>query len=68
MPRRRSIKVEVTLSLAPGVTATAAKRELRTRCNDLCCFILDEGDVRIQKIAPAAKVASTSSISAPRGS
>ena len=32
--KRRLIKVEVTLSLAPGVTAAQARKELRSRIND----------------------------------
>ena len=34
--KRRLIKVEVTLSLAPGVTAAQARKELRSRINDGC--------------------------------
>lgn len=34
--KRRTVKVEVTLSLAPGVTAAQARKELRSRVNDLC--------------------------------
>lgn len=43
-PKRRIITAVVELSLAPGVTAAAARRELRTRVNDLCCYSLDDPD------------------------
>lgn len=50
-PRRRTVKVLVTLSLAPGVTADQARRELRSRCNDLAGWYqhLDDEDVRVRK-------------------
>lgn len=50
-PRRRVVKVLVTLSVAAHVTAAQARRELRTRCNDLAgwyCHIETE-DVRVRK-------------------
>ena len=46
---RRYVDATVTLSLAPGVTKRQALRELRTRCNELCCYDLDEADVRVRK-------------------
>jgi hypothetical protein len=51
-PKRRLMTVEVTLSVKPGVTAAQARRELRTRCNDLACWSadLEEGDVRVRKM------------------
>jgi hypothetical protein len=40
----------VVLSVAPGITAAEARRELRTRCNDLACFSdhVEESDVRVR--------------------
>lgn len=49
--RRRQIQVLVTLSLAPGVTATEARRELRSRVNDGACYSLDQEHVRVAKAA-----------------
>lgn len=52
MAKRRIVKQLVTLSVAPGVTAAQARRELRTRCNELCGYHyhLDDSDVRVRKI------------------
>lgn len=49
MARRKLIKVEVLLSVAPHISAAEARRELRTRINELCCFHHDEPDVRVRK-------------------
>ncbi len=51
-PRRRQVKVLVTLSVAPGVTAEQARRELRTRCNDLAGWYchLETADVSVRKM------------------
>lgn len=54
---RRYLKITLTVSLAPGVTAAQARREVRTRVNDLCCYSLDEGEVRVQKMIPGGIVA-----------
>lgn len=55
--KRKTITVLVTLSYAPKggdygqrITAAMARRELRTRVNDLCCYSLDESDVRVRKM------------------
>lgn len=50
-PRRKQVKVLVTLSVAAHVTAAQARRELRTRCNDLAGWYqhLDDADVRVRK-------------------
>lgn len=48
--RRRLVKVEVVLSVAPGITAIQARRELRSRVNHLAgwyCHI-DDADVRVR--------------------
>lgn len=54
-PKRRTVHVLVTVSLAPGVTKAEAKREIRSRVNDGCGFYshVGERDVRISGIAPA---------------
>lgn len=49
---RRKVDVTVTVSIAAGVSLSQAKREIKTRVNDLCghyCHI-EESDVRIQRI------------------
>lgn len=48
---RKLITVTVTLSVKPGVTKAEAKRELRTRVNEECCYSLDTEDVRVRKVA-----------------
>jgi hypothetical protein len=53
LQHRRTIRLLVTLSLAPGVSITAAKRELRTRNNDACCYMHFLEEVRVQRIEPA---------------
>ena len=55
--RRRRVRVTVELSLAPGVTAAQARRELRTRVNDLCCYSLEEGEVRVAKMTGGGVIA-----------
>lgn len=45
--KRRQIVVTLTLSVAPGVTVREAKREVKTRTNDACCYSLNEEDVRV---------------------
>ncbi|MBU0801395.1 MAG: hypothetical protein KKA05_10410 [Alphaproteobacteria bacterium] len=47
--KRKLIKVTLVLSVAPGVTKAQAKREVRTRVNEECCYILDNEDVRVRK-------------------
>lgn len=47
--KRRTITATVVLSVAPGVTKAQALRELRTRCNEGCCYSLDEEAVRVRK-------------------
>ncbi len=46
--KRKTVTVLVTLSLAPGVSKAQGIRELRTRTNDLCCYALDDEDVRVR--------------------
>ncbi|MBY0395633.1 MAG: hypothetical protein K2X91_04070 [Thermoleophilia bacterium] len=57
MPRRRYVEVTLKLSLAPGVTAAQGRREVRTRVNDLCCYSLEESDVRVSKVTAGGRVA-----------
>ena len=57
MPRRRYVEVTLKLSLAPGVTAAQARREVRTRVNELTCYSLDEPEVRVAKITAGGRVA-----------
>lgn len=57
MAKRRYLQVTLKISLAPGVTAAQARREVRSRVNDLCCYSLDESDVRVAKITPGGIVA-----------
>lgn len=59
MARRKLIKVEVTLSVAPHVTAAQARAELRSRCNDECGYWdhIDTDMVRIRRIKPGGRVA-----------
>ena len=49
MAKRKLVRCEVTLSVASHVSAAEARRELRTRVNELCCYSLDEGEVRVRK-------------------
>lgn len=49
MAKRKMIEVKVMLSVKPGVTKSEALRELRTRVNEGCCYMLDEEDVRVRK-------------------
>ncbi len=55
--KRKTIKVVVTLSYGAEsgtwsgpVTVAQAKRELRSRVNDLCCYSRDESEVRVRKV------------------
>lgn len=48
--KRRTIQVVVTLSYADHVSAAEARRELRTRVNDGCCYSHDQEDVRVRKM------------------
>lgn len=52
MPRRRYVEITLKLSLAPGVTAAQARREVRTRINEGCIYHshIEESDVRAVKI------------------
>ena len=47
--KRKFITVTVTLSVDHRVTKSEARRELRTRVNDGCCYSLDEDQVRVRK-------------------
>lgn len=49
MAKRKLVKVEVLLSVAPHIPAAEARRELRTRVNELCCYYYEEPDVRVRK-------------------
>lgn len=53
--RRRIVTMLVTLSLAPGVTALEARRELRTRVNEQCCHSREEEDVRVRRVGPGPR-------------
>ncbi len=55
--RRRLVKVEMTLSVAPGVTAAMARREARSRINYLAGWYshLDDPDVRVRKMKGVRK-------------
>lgn len=63
MPKRRTCRVLVTLSYAARddygrpITAAMARRELRTRVNELCCYSLEEADVRVRAAKPEARYA-----------
>jgi len=54
MTRRKLVKVALTLSVAPHVTATQARREVRSRINHLAGWHmnLDDSDVRARKAVP----------------
>jgi|LNFM01.1.fsa_nt_gb hypothetical protein len=60
-PRRKVVFLTIAVSLRPGITVAHAKREVRTRVNDLTehhCFRPDrsqaeESDVRIKRVASA---------------
>lgn len=48
--KRRLVKVEVTLSVDPALTAAQARTELRSRVNDLCEYWdWPENAIRIRK-------------------
>ncbi|HQC72054.1 MAG TPA: hypothetical protein PLE42_04970 [Candidatus Competibacteraceae bacterium] len=51
------MKVEMTLSVAPGVTAAMARREARSRINYLAGWYshLDDPDVRVRKMKGVRK-------------
>lgn len=59
-PKRRRVRVLVTLSVHPGMTAAEARRELRTRVNDLSehhSWLAsgrqpEESDVRVVRLEP----------------
>lgn len=55
--KRKTIRVMATLSVAPHVSAAEARRELRTRVNEGCCWFYDEEDVRVRQAKPAGRVA-----------
>lgn len=63
--KRKIVRVMVELSVAPEVTAAEARRELRTRVNNLCCYSYDDPDgywpvgsyVRVRSARPARKEA-----------
>ena len=54
--KRKIVRVMVELSVASNVPAAAARRELRTRVNELCCHSLEDGSwqkpayVRVKKM------------------
>lgn len=50
MAKRKQIEVTVKLSVKPGITKSEAKRELKSRVNDACCYRLDEEDVKIRSM------------------
>lgn len=54
--KRKLIRVVVTLSVAPHVSAAEARRELRSRVNDSCCWFYDEEDVRVRQAKPAGRL------------
>lgn len=60
MAKRKTITVSVTLSVHPGVSKSAAVRELRSRVNELCGYAtyrdldwgqMEEADVRVRKVS-----------------
>jgi hypothetical protein len=57
--KRKVGRVMVELSVASNVPAAAARRELRTRVNELCCHSLEDGSwqkpayVRVKSVRPA---------------
>lgn len=55
MKLRRLVRVQVVLSIAPGVSIGEARRELRTRCNEGCCHSREQGEVRVAKFEPVVK-------------
>lgn len=56
-PRRKYIRVEVTLSVAAHVSAAEARRELRTRVNELCGWsqYINDTDVRVRSLKPRGR-------------
>lgn len=60
--KRRYIAVTLKLSLAPGVTAAQARREVRTRVNELCGYHshIEDSDVRVSRIRAGGVVAKES--------
>lgn len=53
--KRRLVKVVVTLSVAPYITAPEARRELRSRVNQGCCWFYDEEDVKVREAKPIGR-------------
>lgn len=58
-PRSRDVSVVVTMRVHRGMTVAEAKRELKTRANDLCGHyewlrsgrLAEESDLKIRKIS-----------------
>lgn len=56
--KRKIVRVLVELSVARNVPAAAARRELRTRVNELTCYSLEDGSyqkpayVRVKSVRP----------------
>lgn len=48
--KRKLIEVTVTLSVEESVTKAEASREVRTRVNEGCCYVLDQEQVRVRKV------------------
>ena len=52
MAKRRYLSMTIKVSVAPGVTAAQARREVRTRVNELSGWYshLEDSDVRVARI------------------
>ncbi len=47
---KREVRCIVTLSYDDNIPAAEARRELRTRVNEGCCYSHDQSAVRVKKI------------------
>lgn len=62
MAKRRYLSMTLKVSIAPGVTAAQARREVRTRVNELCGYHshLEDSDVHVARIDAGGIVAKDS--------
>ncbi|XAI96368.1 hypothetical protein [Microcystis phage Mae-JY30] len=56
MKTRKKVTMLLTVSVPREMSAAEARREVRTLVNEQCNYSLDEGEMKVAKLAPAKAV------------
>lgn len=53
--KTKLVRMDLTVRVPASLTAAQARLEVRTLVNEQCNYNVDEGEVRVSKLRPAAR-------------